>query len=100
MAPECVSDRKYSAASDVWAFGITVWEIITREEPYLGTDSLKVAFAVATGQIKQEPPSYSPPIIVNLMNKCLKFKSNERPTFSELLEFINAAQVNDWKLQK
>ena len=34
MAPECITTSKYSLKSDVWAFGVTVIEIITQSVPY------------------------------------------------------------------
>ena len=40
MAPECIKFRKYSFKSDVWAFGITIIEILTRKIPYPHIHSL------------------------------------------------------------
>jgi serine/threonine protein kinase len=37
MAPECLYERKYSIKTDVWAFGVTLFEIVSRGEPYPGT---------------------------------------------------------------
>lgn len=43
MAPESLVDKKYSAKSDVWAFGVTLWEILAREEPYPELDNVQAA---------------------------------------------------------
>ena len=40
MAPECIKTNKYSFKSDVWAFGITIIEILTRKIPYPHIHSL------------------------------------------------------------
>ena len=34
LAPECINDQKYSLKSDVWAFGITIIEILTQSIPF------------------------------------------------------------------
>lgn len=33
MAPESLIERKYSAKSDVWSYGVTIWEMLARQEP-------------------------------------------------------------------
>ena len=45
MAPECITDRHYSLASDVWAFGVLQWEMFNpmKEMPYPGIDNLQVS---------------------------------------------------------
>jgi serine/threonine protein kinase len=36
MSPEAIIHRTYSQLSDVWAFGVTIFEIVTQEDPYKG----------------------------------------------------------------
>jgi serine/threonine protein kinase len=43
MAPESLTNLTYSEKSDVWSFGITVWEIVTRGEPYPDYSAVQVA---------------------------------------------------------
>ena len=42
MAPECIKEGKYSLKSDVWSFGVTIVEIITRDRPYPNIQPLNV----------------------------------------------------------
>jgi len=43
MAPESLLYKKYSAKSDIWSYGITLWEIISRKEPYPELDNVQAA---------------------------------------------------------
>lgn len=38
LAPECLKKRKYTTKSDVWAFGVTMWEMFSAEQPYKGIE--------------------------------------------------------------
>lgn len=42
MSPEAIRHKKYSEKSDVWSFGVTCIEILTRESPYPGMDAVQV----------------------------------------------------------
>ena len=42
LAPECINDQKYSLKSDVWAFGITIIEILTQSIPFKELQPIEV----------------------------------------------------------
>ena len=42
MAPECIKNRTYSLKSDVWAFGITIIEILTQSIPFKDFEIMEV----------------------------------------------------------
>ncbi|VDM59597.1 unnamed protein product [Angiostrongylus costaricensis] len=48
MAPEAYKFQKYSEASDVWSFGVLLWELLTRKDPHQGCMPITVAFHVST----------------------------------------------------
>ncbi|CAJ0586406.1 unnamed protein product, partial [Mesorhabditis spiculigera] len=47
MAPEAYMHRQYSEASDIWSFGIVLWELLTRKVPFEGYESVFVAYSVS-----------------------------------------------------
>eukprot|EP00960_Hanusia_phi_P057492 763583-Hanusia_phi.AAC.3 len=89
MAPESIRRRQYSEQSDVWAFGVTLWEVWTYAElPYGAiTDDMLVGSKVLEGARLSTPPS-CPAGVYGIMQKCWKEKKMERPTFSELQKLL------------
>lgn len=91
MAPESLTLGKYSEKSDVWSFGVLCWEVFAREEPYGGIGALQVCFQVREGLVLDIPKG-TPPSVATIMKSCWAFQSSDRPTFSELLPRIIAAE--------
>jgi len=90
MSPECIRNNEFSTKSDVWSFGVLLWECLTGELPYHGFDQMQVAFGVATNKYTLPIPSTCPDEFAQLMKNCWKLYPRERPTFAELLTQINA----------
>jgi serine/threonine protein kinase len=84
MAPECLSDQKYSEKSDVWAWACTMYEIFTRNDPYAGKSPLEVAIGVAQG-LRLETPKHMSPAMGALFRDCLKTNAADRPSFVEVM---------------
>jgi len=56
MAPESLRHKVYTHKSDVWSFGITVWEVLTfGARPYLGLNSKEIIKLIFGGQRLEQP---------------------------------------------
>jgi len=87
MAPESIRFQTYSVKSDVWSFGVTIWEIMHLEEPFADKSLLEVAVGVTTSNlrlpiqgVRSEP--------AQLMEACWKNDPEKRPTFQEIITLI------------
>ncbi|XP_025410631.1 tyrosine-protein kinase Abl isoform X2 [Sipha flava] len=83
-APEGLAYNKFSTKSDVWAFGVLLWEIATYGmSPYPGVDLTDVYHMLEKGYRMDCPPG-CPPNIYQLMKQCWQWAANERPSFKEI----------------
>lgn len=62
MAPEAIKQRLYGKKTDVWSYGVTVWEIVARDDPYRGSDPLTVATQVCYNGLRLEILPHTPPM--------------------------------------
>jgi len=87
MSPESLSDGIYNEKTDIYSFGILVWETMTNgSRPYPTiNDPVQVASKVVMGQLKLEIPLTAPSILADIMRSCMKFKADERPTFKDII---------------
>ncbi|ODM98439.1 Tyrosine-protein kinase Abl [Orchesella cincta] len=83
-APEGLAYNKFSTKSDVWAYGILLWEIATYGmSPYPGIDLTEVYHALEKGHRMDCPPG-CPEIIYEIMKSCWKWDATDRPHFWEI----------------
>ncbi|XP_070540240.1 fibroblast growth factor receptor 2-like isoform X3 [Ptychodera flava] len=86
MAPEALFDRKYSPQSDVWSFGILLWEIMTLGgTPYPSVPVEKLFEFLKSGKRMEQPQGCSLEIY-HVMRECWQTMPNKRPTFHDLNE--------------
>ena len=62
MAPEIVRQEDYDEKADVFSFAITLWEIVTREDPYPDLNGMTLAFQVAERGLRPKIPTYCPEV--------------------------------------
>ena len=89
MAPESIKKRQYSEKSDVWAFGVTLWEIWTYGDVPFGTivDDKLVGDQVLQGD-RLPRPGACPDGSYQIMQQCWKTSKHERPTFADLQRLL------------
>ncbi|XP_065165499.1 fibroblast growth factor receptor homolog 1-like isoform X2 [Atheta coriaria] len=90
MAPEALFHRVYTTQSDVWSYGILLWEIMTLGgTPYPSVPSVERLFQLLrSGHRMEKPPCCSLEIYM-LMRECWSYQPNERPNFTELVEDLD-----------
>uniref|UniRef100_A0A8C7NCV7 Tyrosine-protein kinase n=1 Tax=Oncorhynchus kisutch TaxID=8019 RepID=A0A8C7NCV7_ONCKI len=81
-APECMNYFKFSCKSDVWSFGVLMWEAYTLGmKPYKGMKGNEVIQMIENGERMDIPPN-CPAEMYDLMKKCWTYKADERPGFA------------------
>ncbi|XP_061231146.1 insulin receptor-related protein isoform X2 [Neopsephotus bourkii] len=88
MSPEALKDGIFNTQSDVWSFGVVLWEIATlAEQPYQGMSNEQVLrFVMDNGVL--ERPENCPDKLHELMCLCWQQNPRQRPSFLQLLESI------------
>ncbi|XP_051164841.1 insulin-like receptor [Leptopilina boulardi] len=96
MAPENLSDGVFTSDSDVWSFGVVLYEIVTLAElPYQGYSNEDVLdFVLRKGTLSI--PRYCPDSVKKLIEKCFKWKPSERPTFMEIVGELESLLSQDF----
>ncbi|TTN33611.1 Receptor tyrosine-protein kinase erbB-4 [Bagarius yarrelli] len=93
MALECIQYRKFTHQSDVWSYGVTVWELMTfGGKPYEGVLSLEIPDILEKGERLSQPPICTIDVYI-VMVKCWMIDADSRPRFKELAaEFSRMAR--------
>ncbi|KAK5614178.1 hypothetical protein CRENBAI_007836 [Crenichthys baileyi] len=89
MAPETIFDRVYTTQSDVWSFGVLLWEIFSLgASPYPGV-CIDESFCRRLKEgTRMRPPEYASSEIYQTMLDCWMDRPTDRPTFAELVEHL------------
>ncbi|XP_043845289.1 tyrosine-protein kinase ABL1 isoform X2 [Dromiciops gliroides] len=83
-APESLAYNKFSIKSDVWAFGVLLWEIATYGmSPYPGID-LSQVYELLEKNYRMERPEGCPEKVYELMRACWQWSPSDRPSFAEI----------------
>ncbi|XP_033610373.1 tyrosine-protein kinase receptor torso isoform X2 [Cryptotermes secundus] len=89
MALESLLHQVYTTQSDVWSFGILLWEIVTLGgNPYPGIPTNKL-FSLLREGYRMECPAICSNELYNIMLACWKTKPKDRPTFAELHKMLD-----------
>ncbi|XP_055839664.1 tyrosine-protein kinase receptor [Episyrphus balteatus] len=89
MPPEAFLDGIFTSKTDVWSFGVLLWEVFSLGlMPYTGLQNRDVMHLVTNGGRLDAPPG-CPAIIYRLMAECWNPTPEERPSFSNILERLS-----------
>ncbi|XP_028929438.1 ephrin type-A receptor 5 isoform X8 [Ornithorhynchus anatinus] len=88
-APEAIAFRKFTSASDVWSYGIVMWEVVSYgERPYWEMTNQDVIKAVEEGY-RLPSPMDCPAALYQLMLDCWQKDRNSRPKFEEIVSMLD-----------
>lgn len=89
-APECISYLRFTSASDVWAYGVTLWEMFSYGfQPWAALTGHQILEAIDEPNFQRlEQPECCPKEYYTLMLKCWQHDPNKRPRFSDLMNIL------------
>ncbi|TKS71303.1 Ephrin type-A receptor 2 [Collichthys lucidus] len=88
-APEAIAYRKFTSASDVWSFGIVMWEVMAfGERPYWDMSNHEVMKAINEA-FRLPAPMDCPSAINQLMLQCWQHDRSKRPRFTDIVNILD-----------
>ncbi|XP_037297412.1 focal adhesion kinase 1 isoform X3 [Manduca sexta] len=88
MAPESINFRRFTSASDVWMFGVCMWEILMLGvKPFSGVKNNDVIGKLENGERLALPPR-CPPRLYSVMSRCWAYEPSQRPAAHHLKETL------------
>ncbi len=88
MSPESLEKGTYNTKTDVWSYGVLVWELMTRGvTPYPDVDNCEIFNFLKQGRRMPRPP-YCPELLHLILLRCWSEDPKSRPTFTELCDEV------------
>ncbi|XP_015242030.1 PREDICTED: protein-tyrosine kinase 2-beta-like isoform X2 [Cyprinodon variegatus] len=98
MAPESINFRRFTSASDVWMFGVCVWEIFSMaQQPFSWLENGQVINLLESGT-RLGKPQKCPPTIYSLLTRCWSYEPHSRPTFRDLV--LSFREIHKMELEQ
>eukprot|EP00193_Tetraselmis_chui_P018235 CAMPEP_0177784726 /NCGR_PEP_ID=MMETSP0491_2-20121128/19887_1 /TAXON_ID=63592 /ORGANISM="Tetraselmis chuii, Strain PLY429" /LENGTH=683 /DNA_ID=CAMNT_0019305577 /DNA_START=145 /DNA_END=2196 /DNA_ORIENTATION=- len=91
IPPELFTRQILSAAGDVWAFGVTMWEMTSGFRAYCGRNNCTIKQIVTSGKGALEPAQSTPQAFKDILASCMRDDPMARPTFPELCVSLERA---------
>uniref|UniRef100_A0A4W6G993 receptor protein-tyrosine kinase n=1 Tax=Lates calcarifer TaxID=8187 RepID=A0A4W6G993_LATCA len=99
-APEAIAYRKFTSASDVWSYGIVMWEVMSYgERPYWEMSNQDVIKAIEESY-RLPGPMDCPEALYHLMMDCWQRERSNRPKFDEIVCLLDKLIRNPSSLKK
>lgn len=90
ICPEVLRGEPYYHKADVYSYGMVMWSVVTRRQPFQGLRAMDVALRVLQGMRPALPHGCSTPIRC-LIERCWHPQPEERPTMGEVLDLLDSA---------
>lgn len=91
-APESLKFRQFSSASDVYMFGVTLWEMFSfGKEPWLGLNLNQIVDKISSPSERLACPEACPSMVYQTLLQCWNIDPNARPNFSTLFQYLSTS---------
>ncbi|XP_044078455.1 platelet-derived growth factor receptor beta-like isoform X1 [Siniperca chuatsi] len=98
MSPESIFQNIYSSQSDVWSYGVLLWEIFSLGgSPYPDLPMTQEFYSALKRGYRMSRPDHAPHNIFDLMKLCWEEKPQSRPSFSSLVVSVGNMLTDDYK---
>ena len=89
-APECLDSTVYTTAADVYSFGMTLWEMVTAEEPFPAVSNIfELKKLVCDKKRRPALPPGLHPLLRELIKACWSATPKKRPTFAQIVQQLD-----------
>ena len=88
MAPEVFTSSRYDKPVDWYAFGVLVWQLVTKKHPYKGMKYAEVVNHVVRDNKRLEIPDDTHDLVKGLMKRCWEKDPELRPKFNDVMEVL------------
>jgi serine/threonine protein kinase len=86
-APEVLRGQEYNEKADIYSFGIILWELITRAQPFADQNFIGVTMQVLQG-VRPAIPSQTKPELAELITQCWDDSPKKRPKLKKMLKYF------------
>ncbi|MCL7049260.1 hypothetical protein MKW94_017160 [Papaver nudicaule] len=90
MAPEVLRDEPSNEKSDIYSFGVILWELVTLQPPWVNLNAAQVVAAVGFKNRRLEIPNNVNPQVAELIEACWAYEPWKRPSFASIMETLKA----------
>jgi len=94
MPPEVIRHEAYSQTADVFSYGVVLWQLLTRENPFADKSQVEAAAAVALEDRRPPSPAGIPTSVLDLINNCWTKEPDERPAFPSIIEQLGSIETS------
>lgn len=94
IAPEIHRGKPHSPASDIFSYGMVIWEMTAWQNPFRGYSAVKTAFHIRQGG-REVIPDETPPKLANAITSCWSQNPKYRPSAKQMMETFAATESNN-----
>jgi serine/threonine protein kinase len=92
MAPEIMLGEKYSIPSDIYSYGMILWEMLTNQIPYYGLAIYQIIGVVTECKKPLEIPDYGNNDLKNVIRNCIFYEREKRPQLLHIIKYLGQAK--------